>query len=76
MNYSGSKVSGTVGLPVGEKKYPSRTCLNSGRVRVPLAGKKSSMYPYLSGRVPVPELPSLIEVGLSLLAHAHMPLKY
>jgi hypothetical protein len=35
---------------VGEKKYPSRTHLDSGRVRVPPAGKKSSPYP--SGRVP------------------------
>jgi hypothetical protein len=36
-NYSGSKVSGTVGLPAGEKKYPFCTRLNSGRVRIPPA---------------------------------------
>jgi hypothetical protein len=54
-----------VGLPAGGKKYPSHTRLDSGRVRVPPAGKKSSPYPYPSGqipngyRVPVPELPSL-----------------
>jgi hypothetical protein len=51
-----------VGLPAGGKKYLSRTRLDSGRVRVPPMGKKSSLYP--SGRVldgyqvPVPELPS------------------
>jgi hypothetical protein len=54
-----------VGLSAGGKKYPSHTRLDSGRVRVPPAGKKSSPYPYPSGRVPdgyrvlVPELPSL-----------------
>jgi hypothetical protein len=53
-----------VGLPTGGKKYPSRTHLDSGRVQVPPAGKKSCLYP--SGRVPdgyrvpIPELPSLL----------------
>jgi hypothetical protein len=35
------------------------TRLDSGRIRVPSAGKKLSSYPYPSGRVPVPELSSL-----------------
>jgi hypothetical protein len=57
-----------VGLPADGKKYPSHTCLNLSRVRVPPAGKKSSLYLYPSGqvpdgyRVPVPELPSLVSM--------------
>jgi hypothetical protein len=39
-------------LPVGGKKYSSRTCLDSGRVQVPPVGKKSPSYPYPSGQVP------------------------
>jgi hypothetical protein len=35
------------------------TRLDSGRVQVPPAGKKSSLYPYPSGQVPIPKLPSL-----------------
>jgi hypothetical protein len=55
---------------MGGKKYPSRTRLNSGRVRVPPTGKKMFPYPYPSGRVPdgyrvpVPELPSLVVLCL------------
>jgi hypothetical protein len=54
---------------VGEKKYSSRTRLDSDRVRMPPTGKKSSTYPYPSDQVPgryrvsVPKLPSLEEGG-------------
>jgi hypothetical protein len=53
-----------IGLSVGRKKNPSRTCLNSGRVQIPPIIKKSSPYPYLSyqipdgHRIPVPKLTS------------------
>jgi hypothetical protein len=41
-----------VSYPRVKKKYPSRTRLGSGRVRVPPTGKKLSLYPAPSDRVP------------------------
>jgi hypothetical protein len=40
----------SIELPTGGKKYSSRTRLDSGRVRVPPVGKKSSSNPYPSHR--------------------------
>jgi hypothetical protein len=57
----------------------SHTRLDSGRVQVPPAGKKSSPYPYPSPDgywIPVPELPSLrtpMEVRLQLSKNGDTP---
>jgi hypothetical protein len=56
-----------VELPTGGKKYSSCTHLGSDRVRVSPTGKKSSSYPYLSGRV----LSSLINYNIFHIALAH-----
>jgi hypothetical protein len=54
----------SIRLLAGEKKYPFRTHLDSGRIHVSYMSKKSYSYPYLLDRVSIPELQSLIQSTL------------